>query len=124
MRKLKERSLFHCLKCNIAFYKRPCEVKRGETKFCSRQCYDQHGSRINKGERHHNWKGDKVGYKELHAWVARWLGKPSKCEFCKKDGFKGKSIDWANKSGKYLRDLSDWIRLCKPCHKMYDLYGT
>ena len=72
------------------------------------------------GEQNGNWKGNFVSYKELHAWVARWLGKPDKCELCGKSGFIGKNIDWANKSGKYLRDLADWIRACRPCHRKYD----
>jgi len=32
----------------------------------------------------------------------------------------GKKIHWANKSGEYLRDKDDWIRLCCKCHKKYD----
>ena len=53
-------------------------------------------------------------------WVARWLGKPDICEHCGRNGLKGRQIDWANKSHDYLRDLNDWIRLCKPCHRKYD----
>lgn len=68
-----------------------------------------------------NWKGDNVGYHALHNWVSRNLGTPNICEHCGKSGLKGRYIDWANKSQKYLRDLSDWIRLCKSCHKIYDL---
>lgn len=65
-----------------------------------------------------HWKGDKVGYMGLHRWVRMHLGKPSICEHCgNKDARK---YEWANKSGKYLRDLTDWLRLCKPCHKKYD----
>jgi len=64
-----------------------------------------------------------VGYKALHQWVKRWLGSPQSCLFCgrkgKKNGTKW-SIQWANKSHKYLRDLNDWIPLCTPCHKKYD----
>ena len=67
-----------------------------------------------------SWKGDKVGYHGLHKWVARWLGKPTMCEHCKKDGLTGQKIHWANKSGEYLRELSDWIRLCASCHGAYD----
>src|SRR3990167_386523 len=72
------------------------------------------------GEKHANWKGDKVGYEALHDWVNRKLGKPEICEFCGKDGLKGRMIHWANKSGKYLRKLSDWLRLCAKCHYHYD----
>ena len=72
------------------------------------------------GEKNNNWKGNKVGYRALHYWVYTWLGKPKICEFCGKEYIAPKSIHWANKSGKYLRDLSDWISLCPSCHKEYD----
>lgn len=72
------------------------------------------------GEKSSHWKGNEVKYRGLHNWVERGLGKPSKCEFCLKDGLSGKQIHWANKSHKYKRALSDWIRLCVPCHKKYD----
>jgi len=71
-------------------------------------------------ERNGMWKGDKVGYDALHDWVKRRLGRPTKCEHCGTDGLTGKQIHWANKSGEYLRDLSDWLRLCKHCHDIYD----
>jgi hypothetical protein len=33
---------------------------------------------------------------------------------------KPKRFDWANKSGKYMRDIADYIQLCPSCHKLYD----
>ena len=73
-----------------------------------------------KGEKHFAWKGNKVGYEALHTWIYRNLGKPTQCEFCGRDGLSGKYIHWANKSRKYLRTLSDWLRLCAKCHWKYD----
>lgn len=73
-----------------------------------------------KGKDHARWKGDQVGYYALHTWVQRELGKPTTCEFCGKKNLKGRYIQWANKSGDYLRSLSDWIRLCTKCHWHYD----
>lgn len=73
------------------------------------------------GKKHHFWKGNGVGMIALHSWVKRKLGCPPKCEKC---GFESKSnhkIHWANKSHKYKRDLNDWIRLCVPCHKRFDI---
>lgn len=64
------------------------------------------------------WKGDKVGKSALHQWVIRRLGKPQQCEFCGDNS--DRRYAWANKSGLYLRDLSDWLRLCYPCHMKYD----
>ena len=73
-----------------------------------------------KGNKNFNWKGDKVGYSALHRWVQRELGKPKTCEFCKQYHESGHMLHWANKSREYKRDLNDWLRLCRPCHKTYD----
>lgn len=70
------------------------------------------------GAKNPMWKGNKVGYFALHDWVERHLGKPSYCAFCQK--MEGK-FHWANVSRAYKRLLSDWIRLCPSCHKLYDL---
>lgn len=70
------------------------------------------------GENNWLWKGDEVGLAALHAWVQRKLGTPSKCEHCgscSKDWY-----HWSNISGQYLRDISDWQRLCVPCHSKFD----
>lgn len=72
------------------------------------------------GESSSNWKGDKVGYHALHSWVQRQLGKPSVCENCGKDNLTGMKIHWANVSGEYKRELSDWKRLCVHCHYIFD----
>lgn len=72
-----------------------------------------------RGEKHGLWKGDEVSYRNLHKWVERMFGKPSKCSACGKVGY-GRQIHWANISHKYLRDITDWVRLCVKCHKQYD----
>lgn len=64
------------------------------------------------------WKGDKVGYRGLHRWVAQNYGKPSTCENCLKTDLFGHLIHWANVSGNYLRDREDWVRLCASCHSL------
>lgn len=70
------------------------------------------------GELNSQWKGDAVGYSGLHSWVRKNLGTPSICEHCN-DSTKSR-YEWANKSHKYKRDTSDWIRLCCSCHQKYD----
>ena len=68
-----------------------------------------------------NWKEVGYGRVAIHAWVIRKLGKPCCCEFC---GVREmRMYHWANRSGKYLRNLTDWLRLCVSCHKKYDLSG-
>ena len=71
-------------------------------------------------EEHPRWKGDAVGYGALHDWVVKHRGKPSTCEHCGKSKLFGMRIHWANISGEYRRDLSDWFRLCVKCHSKYD----
>ena len=73
-----------------------------------------------KGENSYLWKGENVSYAGLHAWVRRWLGSPSTCEHCEKIIMNTRKIHWANKSHEYKRDLTDWLRLCVPCHRKYD----
>lgn len=70
----------------------------------------------NKGENNGQWKGDNVGYTSLHQWVAYNTVKPELCEICQLVP----PYDLANKSGKYLRDLSDWQWLCRKCHMESD----
>lgn len=56
-------------------------------------------------------------YTNLHTWVKRQLGRPRSCEVC---GAQDRAIDWANISGEYQRDTSDYAALCKPCHRNFD----
>ena len=62
----------------------------------------------------------KNGYRNLHKWVVKKLGQPSKCEHCGKDKLTGKKIHWANISGEYKKDINDWKRLCVKCHYLKD----
>lgn len=73
-------------------------------------------SLIKRGEKNPIWKGDKVGYTALHAWVRRNFPKQEKCNSCKIVS----PIDLANISQKYKRDLSDWEWLCRKCHMRKD----
>lgn len=70
-------------------------------------------------EKHWQWKGDGVGKDALHFWIKRRLVKPSNCDICGKE----KILDLANKSGKYIRSLDDWLWLCKKCHYWFDRKG-
>lgn len=72
------------------------------------------------GEKSYLWRGDDVGYLGIHAWVKKVLGQPDTCAHCGKSGLKGYHIHWANVSGEYKRDKTDWIRLCVSCHWKFD----
>ena len=65
-----------------------------------------------------HWKGDSVGYSGVHEWMNRTYGRPSECEDCGTSS--AKCFEWANTSGEYKRDKSDWRRLCLTCHMKSD----
>ena len=123
-----------CLYCKKVFYKTSnisqtvWEIKR---RFCSSRCRAKtlpsnrkgKGGLKYSGENHPGWKGDKVGYFALHDWVIRKLGQPDTCRQCGRSGLAGHKIQWSNISGKYKRDLTDWIRLCTKCHVHIDGIG-
>lgn len=77
-------------------------------------------SKSKRGSKAYQWKGEGCGYRSLHHWVEKELGKPKICEFCKNSNLNHRQYNWANKSHEYKRDLSDWLRLCVKCHKNYD----
>lgn len=74
-----------------------------------------------KGAANPMWKGDKAGYRALHYWLIRARGPAVKCELCGKEKTTPKSVQWANVSRSYLRDVDDWISLCASCHTQYDM---
>lgn len=132
-----------CVICGTLIKTFPSLVKAGRSKSCSKKCLGillrqrkiwnkgkkLHYSVWNKGivrtdisgENHPNWKGDNVGYQGVHQWVRKMMGAPRICIHCHTT--QSKSYDWANVSGEYRRELSDWIRLCRKCHNRYDNIG-
>lgn len=136
---IKNGKYLNCLVCGVEFYRNLTRLKKESNKYCSYKCYWQnkkgktligidYSKRVpwNKGKKylqirgvnHPKWKGKRVSYRNLHRWVERYMGKPHKCEICKTT--KNREYEWANKSHEYKRELSDWLRLCIPCHKRYD----
>lgn len=98
-----------------------------------------HASQARKGrgsslvnEKHHAWRGDRVGYCALHDWVRRRIVIPTCCEDCgapdkitSRLTSLGKRIPkhylhLCNISGEYMRDLLDWKYLCPKCHSALD----
>ena len=63
------------------------------------------------------WKDNSARYRTLHKRVYKMLGRPRRCDLCKRDKVK---FYWANKSGYYLLKENDWISLCAKCHWTYD----
>jgi len=71
-------------------------------------------SHANRDEGNGMWKGDDVSYIPLHAWVKLRLGKANHCD--NNINHMG-SFVWANISGNYKRDLTDWHQLCNSCNQ-------
>ena len=71
---------------------------------------------MNEAEKNGNWKGDKVGYVQLHTWVKRRISKPELCFSCKDRP----PLDLANITGIYSRALDNWTWLCRRCHMLSD----
>lgn len=111
-----------CQVCDNLFQTYPSNLRIGKAKFCSSKCYanSRRGKlRMNyRDENHPRWVGDNVSYQALHTWVRSRLGHPKECHRC--GDTKSKQFEWANISHEYKRDLTDWIRLCQSCHRLYD----
>lgn len=96
-----------CKNCDKEFLVHLFRHKEGRGNYCSQKCYFD--KRYGKGER---------SIKSTHQWIKRKYGKNNKCEQC---GTTRGTFDWANKNHLYLRNRSDWMRLCRSCHRKYDI---
>lgn len=88
-----------------------CKIKKAKNKFCSKQCYWESLEGI---------KGDKA---PIHKWLNTNYGRPRICEDKKCDGkIENRWFDWALKKGcKYKRNRNNFLRLCRSCHRRYDM---
>lgn len=70
------------------------------------------------GEKHSQYKGDSVGYFQLHAYVNKYKPKPidGLCEICHERPYH----DLANMKGVYDRSFDSYKYLCVSCHRRYD----
>lgn len=64
-------------------------------------------------------KQEESEYNSVHMWVHRHYGKAAKCEICGATN-PDKRYEWANVSGEYRRERSDFRELCQSCHKKHD----
>lgn len=104
--------------CGVKFQTDEGRIKDGRGLYCSKSCFFKF-RRIKREQEHHMWKS-RPSYSGIHKWIQARLGSPMICYNC---GFKTDNkyqVQWANISGDYLRDISDWIRLCAKCHWHYD----
>lgn len=128
-----------CFECGKKKHYSPSHIPKRA--FCSRKCYskirnkelskagsdtrikgnENYKKTYHYGPKHHGWKGSKVGYRGLHRWLQKELGKPDRCKSCGKIDSRPRMIQWANIDQKYRRILTDYIPLCGSCHKNYDM---
>jgi len=109
-----------CFSCKKEFRTTGGEISRGGGMTCSVGCFKERMIAIVKrGKNSPNWKEDKnVSYDLAHRRMDKTYGRPRKCDDC---GTKtAKIYDWANISGKYLLNPTDWKRLCRKCHIKLD----
>lgn len=64
------------------------------------------------------WKGGVAFYCTRHEMIYKLFGQPKKCEDC--GSTEAKKFEWANLSGEYKIERSDWRRLCTTCHHRLD----
>lgn len=69
-------------------------------------------------ENRNRWLGNKAGYHAVHQWLTAHYSKGNACERCATT--KASRLEWANVSGEYLRDRSDYLVLCPSCHRLMD----
>jgi hypothetical protein len=67
---------------------------------------------------HFNWKGMSAKYEAKHRWLYKKYGKADHCE--NDPSHISKRFEWANISGEYKREVSDYKQLCVPCHRTLD----
>ena len=118
--------LSKCRRCNKVLI---WNLNKRQKFYCSGKCWALYRNQVLfRNENNPAWKGDKVKYQGLHAWMVSKYGKGIKCQKCKVKGFyyigitgrKKWSIEWAQLKEKSSRDRKDWLQLCKKCHVQLD----
>lgn len=113
-----------CAWCSISLRMENNRINRVKDIFCSQRCHYESirgvskpfNGPVKKGDQHPFWKGERVGYRGLHAWLYRAYGRPSKCTVCSTEG----KCHWANIDGVYSRERKRWASMCPSCHFKYD----
>ena len=93
------------------------QIKECNPRLRSRLVSDSLRGRI--GVTARRWKGMRASYVAKHMWIYKYYGKAS---FCTNDqSHLAKRFEWANISGNYLRERTDYKPLCPSCHRRMDM---
>ena len=77
----------------------------------------EHSNSILRGEEHpSSIPINKLSYDGLHIRLRKHKPKPLQCSMCGEI----KKLELANISGKYKRDIRDFIWVCRSCHMWWD----
>lgn len=68
------------------------------------------------GELNPAWKGDAAGYDAIHKWLYNNKVRTGECNLC----FSVSKTQFANISGTYQRDVTDFFEACVSCHRLFD----
>jgi hypothetical protein len=110
---------FTCEGCGIAARKKRYLFLKSKRHFCSRQCQIKFQLQAKPvGEASPHWTGMEAGYNAKHKWISRYAGKATRCSF--DPNHAGPRFEWANVSGEYKREISDYMQLCVRCHRKFD----
>lgn len=131
---------FNCEVCTHQFWRKPCEIKKGNNRFCSKKCYFQYQIGRKKdlsnrrkliGDKNHNWKGGITSENKKMRHSADYrIWRES---VFKRDNWICQSCGKRSKSNEYLRIEAHHIKpfaafpelrlsidngetLCKKCH--------
>jgi len=101
----------NCIDCNKKlgdFYAKRCKGCSNKIKWSGKT-----------GENSPFWKDDNATYKQKHSYINKNFGKATHCENpqCRKIS---NFFEWANISGTYKRDRSDWMMACHSCNQIMD----
>jgi len=69
-------------------------------------------------DKQHRWKGDAAGYVAKHMWLTAHYAKHDTCDECGTTEYS--RLEWANISGRHIRDRADYKVLCPSCHRKMD----
>ena len=67
---------------------------------------------------HYDLRKNTKNYAAIHWWVRKNKPKSEVCEKCGKK--KDYTLEVANISGNYKRDINDYLYLCRRCHMIQD----